>query len=55
MMNHTYNPDITPGDLTVRQRVKPMPSRQELIKRCSFPSVNDNKFLTAWLNQRAKK
>ncbi|WP_369804039.1 DUF2737 family protein [Enterobacter sp. FB] len=26
-----------------------------MLKRQSFPSVNENKFLTAWLNQRAKK
>jgi hypothetical protein len=46
---YNYNPDITPGDLIARQRSNPMPSRQELLKRQSFPSVNDNKFLTAWL------
>ncbi|MGK3213802.1 DUF2737 family protein [Enterobacter kobei] len=29
--------------------------REEMLKKNSFPSVNENKFLTAWLNQRAKK
>ncbi|EER2066489.1 TPA: DUF2737 family protein, partial [Escherichia coli] len=28
-------------------RVKPMPSREELLKRNSFPSVNQNKYLNA--------
>lgn len=57
MINNAYNADITPGDITVRSRYKeyPMPSKQELLARNSFPSVNENKFLTAWLNQRAKK
>ncbi|HFS4005442.1 TPA: DUF2737 family protein [Escherichia coli] len=31
----------------IRQRAKPMPSREELLKRKSFGSVNDNKYLNA--------
>ncbi|EPA3073057.1 DUF2737 family protein [Enterobacter cloacae] len=30
--------------------------REEMLKKNSFPSVNENKFLTAWLKQmRGKK
>jgi hypothetical protein len=48
MINNAYNADITPGDITVRSRYKeyPMPSKQELLARNSFQSVNENK----WLN-----
>ncbi|KXM13304.1 hypothetical protein AUS24_14170, partial [Escherichia coli] len=33
--------------IVIRQRAKPMPSREELLKRKSFGSVNDNKYLNA--------
>ncbi|HCO7163880.1 TPA: DUF2737 family protein [Escherichia coli] len=36
MRGLAYNPSI-----------KPMPSREELLKRNSFGSVNDNKYLNA--------
>lgn len=52
-----YDPHTTVNDMridNVKVR-KPMPAKQELLQRNSFPSVNDNKHLTAWLNQRAKK
>ncbi|RKR53179.1 uncharacterized protein DUF2737 [Yokenella regensburgei] len=57
MINNAYNADITPGDITVRSRYKeyPMPSKQELLARNSFPSVNENKFLTAWLKQTHRR
>ncbi|WP_064757783.1 DUF2737 family protein, partial [Escherichia coli] len=42
-----YNPGILPAEMIIRQRVKPMPSREELLKRKSFCSVNDNKYLNA--------
>jgi hypothetical protein len=29
MRNGTYDPDITPGDLIIRQRIKPFPTRSE--------------------------
>ncbi|NCH68065.1 DUF2737 family protein, partial [Cronobacter sakazakii] len=29
----------------------PMPSREELMKRNSFGSVNNNKYLNRWLRQ----
>ncbi|HAW1357498.1 TPA: DUF2737 family protein [Escherichia coli] len=41
------NPGILPAEMIIRQRVKPMPSREELLKRISFPSVNQNKYLNA--------
>lgn len=57
MIGMTYDPFIQPNELIARHRIKPIDDipREEMLKRESFPSVNDNKFLTAWLNQRAKK
>ncbi|MEP9340051.1 DUF2737 family protein [Enterobacter kobei] len=57
MIGLTYDPGITPNDLVARHRFKPIDDipREEMLKRNSFQSVNENKFLTAWLNQRAKK
>lgn len=57
MIGLTYDPGITPSDLVAGHRFKPINDipREEMLKRQSFPSVNENKFLTAWLNQRAKK
>ncbi len=43
MRGLAYNPGILPAEMIIRQRVKPMPSREELLKRNSFGSVNDNK------------
>ncbi|EQA1694560.1 DUF2737 family protein [Enterobacter hormaechei] len=57
MIGLTYDPGITPNELVARHRFKPIDDipREEMLKRNSFQSVNENKFLTAWLNQRAKK
>ena len=46
-----------PEEIVARHRFKPINDipREEMLKRDSFPSVNENKFLTAWINQRAKK
>ncbi|MGM8711101.1 DUF2737 family protein [Enterobacter hormaechei subsp. steigerwaltii] len=57
MIGLTYDPGITPNELVARHRIKPINDipREEMLKRQSFPSVNENKFLTAWLKQRAKK
>jgi hypothetical protein len=46
-----------PEEIVARHRFKPINDipREEMLKKYSFPSVNENKFLTAWLNQRAKK
>lgn len=57
MIGMTYDPFIQPNELIARHRIKPVDNipREEMLKRNSFQSVNENKFLTAWLNQRAKK
>ncbi|MGI2059885.1 DUF2737 family protein [Escherichia coli] len=47
MRGLAYNPGILPAEMIIRQRVKPMPSRDELLMRNSFPSVNQNKYLNA--------
>ncbi|MED9640202.1 DUF2737 family protein [Escherichia coli] len=47
MRGLAYNPGILPAEMIIRQRVKRMPSREELLKRNSFPSVNQNKYLNA--------
>ncbi|MDU2939981.1 MAG: DUF2737 family protein [Enterobacteriaceae bacterium] len=53
MRGNDYNPDLHPNDLCIRQRSRPYPGRDELIRRNSFASVNENKYLTMIL--RAKK
>lgn len=57
MIGLTYDPFIQPQELIAGRRFKPINDipREEMLKRNSFQSVNENKFLTAWLNQRAKK
>lgn len=47
-----------PEEIVARHRFKPINDipREEMLKRNSFQSVNENKFLTACLNQiRGKK
>ncbi|NIG81803.1 DUF2737 family protein [Klebsiella sp. Ap-873] len=46
-MSYQYDANVTPGDLTVNARFKkaPMPTKAELLARCSFPSVNTNRHL----------
>ncbi|HAZ7534737.1 TPA: DUF2737 family protein [Escherichia coli] len=53
MRGLAYNPGILPAEMIIRQRVKQMPSREELLKRNSFGSVNDNRYLEMIL--RSKK
>ncbi len=53
MRGLAYNPGILPAEMIIRQRVKPMPSREELLKRKSFGSVNNNRYLEMIL--RSKK
>ncbi|EJO0779339.1 DUF2737 family protein [Escherichia coli] len=53
MRGLAYNPGILPAEMIIRQRVKPMPSREELLKRKSFGYVNDNRYLEMIL--RSKK
>lgn len=58
MIGNYYDPGITPNELVAHHRFKPIDDipREEMLKKNSFPSVNENKFLTACLNQmRAKK
>ncbi len=56
MRGLAYNPGILPAEMIIRQRVKPMPSREELLKRNSFPSVNQNKYLNAmWRSGKKMK
>ncbi|EJU9820300.1 DUF2737 family protein [Escherichia coli] len=54
MRGLAYNPGILPAEMIIRQRVKPMSSREELLKRNSFGSVNDNKYLNAMLRSGKK-
>lgn len=51
MIGRSYDPSIFPDDLSVRRRQRAMPPRDELMKRNSFQSVNDNKFLDALLKK----
>ncbi|EHN5563669.1 DUF2737 family protein [Escherichia coli] len=53
MRGLAYNPGILPAEMIIRQRVKPMPLREELLKRNSFGSVNNNRYLEMIL--RSKK
>ena len=57
MIGMNYDPFIQPQELIAGHRFKTINDipREEMMKKNSFPSVNENKFLTAWLNQRAKK
>lgn len=43
-----------PEEIVARHRFKPINDipREEMLKRNSFQSVNENKFLTAWLSQK---
>lgn len=54
MIGMAYDPFIQPNELIARHRFKPIDDipRKEMLKKNSFPSVNENKFLTAWLNQK---
>ncbi|EAW3541985.1 DUF2737 family protein, partial [Salmonella enterica] len=35
----------------IRHKIKPMPTREELLQRNSFPSINENKYLNAILRK----
>lgn len=56
MIGLTYDPGITPNELVARHSFKPINDipREEMLKRNSLQSVNENKFLTAWLKQVRK-
>lgn len=51
MIGRSYDPSIFPDDLSARRRQRAMPTREELMKRNSFQSVNENKFLDALLKK----
>jgi len=61
MIGNYYDPGITPNELVAGHRFKPINDipREEMLKRDSFGNaerLNNNRYLTAWLNQmRAKK
>ncbi|MEP8892331.1 DUF2737 family protein [Enterobacter roggenkampii] len=60
MIGLTYDPFIQPQELIAGHRFKPINdiAREEMLKRDSFSNaerLNNNRYLTAWLNQRAKK
>lgn len=60
MIGNYFDPFITPNELIAGHRFKPIPDipREEMLKRDSFGNaerLNNNRYLTAWLNQRAKK
>ena len=56
MIGMNYDPFITPNELVARHRVKPINDipRAEMLKKNSFPSVNDNRYLTAILKGKGK-
>ncbi|AGS28765.1 6.6 kDa protein in eae-abc2 intergenic region [Salmonella enterica subsp. enterica serovar Newport str. USMARC-S3124.1] len=43
--------------MIIRHRFKPINDipREEMLKRNSFPLVNENRFLNTWLKERSKK
>lgn len=47
MRGVSYNPEILPAELIIMMKFKPMPTREELLQRNSFPSINENKYLNA--------
>lgn len=52
MIGNTYDPGISPNELVARHRFKPMPDKQELLKRDSFNTrerLQNNKWLNAML------
>lgn len=57
MIGMNYDPFITPQELIAGHRIKPIDDipREEMLKRNSFPSVNENRFLTAILGRKNGK
>ncbi|HBL4691956.1 DUF2737 family protein [Citrobacter sedlakii] len=52
MIGNTYDPGISPHELIARHKFKPMPDKQELLKRDSFDTktrLQNNKWLNAML------
>lgn len=60
MIGNYYDPFVTPQELIAGHRFKPINDipREEMLKKNSFGNaerLNNNRYLKAWLNQRAKK
>lgn len=54
MIGNSYSlQGFYPEEIVARHRFKPINDipREEMLKRNSFQSVNENKFLTAWIKQ----
>ncbi|EOE8095872.1 DUF2737 family protein [Salmonella enterica subsp. enterica serovar Hadar] len=53
MRGLSYDPGILPSEMIIRHRFKPINDipREEMIKRNSFGSVNENKYLNAMLRK----
>ncbi|MEL4017000.1 DUF2737 family protein [Dryocola clanedunensis] len=51
MHNGQYNADLTPGDLKIERRQRPMPSEKELKARHSFPGPDDNRHIDKFIKQ----
>ncbi|EGC6879260.1 DUF2737 family protein [Salmonella enterica] len=53
MRGLSYDPGILPSEMIIRHRFKPINDipREEMLKRNSFPSVNENKYLNAMLRK----
>ncbi|EBF3277906.1 DUF2737 family protein [Salmonella enterica] len=57
MRGLSYDPGILPSEMIIRHRFKPINDipREEMIKRNSFGSVNDNKYLNAMWRKGVKQ
>lgn len=53
-MGYEYSVNDSPAMLAAGKRQRPMPDREDLIKRNSFPSVNENKHLDKILKEMNK-
>lgn len=53
-VGYEYSVNDSPAMLAEGKRQRPMPDREDLIKRNSFPSVNDNKYLDKILKEIKK-
>ena len=51
MRNNQYDPDLTPGDLAIRRKQRPMPSEAELKARHSFPTPDQNRHIDAFMKK----
>ncbi|HFD9874213.1 TPA: DUF2737 family protein [Salmonella enterica] len=56
MRGLSYDPGILPSEVIIRHRFKPIKDipREEMLKRNSFGSVNENKYLNAMLRSGKK-